>query len=219
LKISHHFDDATLVARASGALSDGMSLLVDSHLHWCKECQTRAWDAEALGGELLLHIAPAELDEGSLDSVLALLDDEPVTESVQSASQSIDQGTSEVPEPLAQLIGGDLDSLEWKRMGFGVQQLDLKLEGAGACRLLRIQPGVSVPHHTHKGNELTMILRGSYSDEMGRFSQGDVADLDDDIRHQPIVDTDEECICLIATEAPLQFTGIMGRLAQPFIGL
>ena len=101
----------------------------------------------------------------------------------------------------------------------GYQQLDLKLEGAGACRLLRIQPGVSVPHHTHKGNELTMILRGSYSDEMGRFSQGDVADLDDDIRHQPIVDTDEECICLIATEAPLQFTGIMGRLAQPFIGL
>lgn len=217
MKISHHFDDATLVARASGALSDGMSLLVDSHLHWCKECQSRAWDAEALGGELLLNIAPVDLDAGSLDSVLALLDGESIE--VQSKHEMQEVGSDEVPEPLAHLIGGDLDSLEWKRMGFGVQQLDLKLDGSGACRLLRIQPGVSVPHHTHKGNELTMILRGSYSDEMGRFSQGDVADLDDDIRHQPIVDTDEECICLIATEAPLQFTGIMGRLAQPFIGL
>ena len=104
-------------------------------------------------------------------------------------------------------------------MGIGVQQYDLNLGGAGACRLLRIKPGVSVPHHTHKGNELTMILRGSYSDDIGRFCKGDVADLDDQVKHQPIVDTEQECICLIATDAPLQFTGFMGRLAQPFIGL
>ena len=44
-------------------------------------------------------------------------------------------------------------------------------------------------------------------------------ELDEEIKHQPIVDTGSECICLIATEAPLKFTGIMGRLAQPFIGL
>ena len=104
-------------------------------------------------------------------------------------------------------------------MGLGVQQFDLKLGGSGATRLLRIQPGVSVPHHTHSGNELTLILRGSYSDEIGRFQVGDVADLDDQLEHQPIVDTREECICLIATDAPLKFSGLMGKLVQPFIGL
>ena len=213
--ISHHFDDATLVARAAGAMSEGMSLLIDSHLHWCKECQERAWQAEQIGGQLLDSLTPVALSEDSLSSVLALLDDDvPVATFKPRLS-----GSDEVPEPLAQLIGGDLDALPWRGMGIGVQQYDLNLGGAGACRLLRIKPGVSVPHHTHKGNELTMILRGSYSDDIGRFCKGDVADLDDQVKHQPIVDTEQECICLIATDAPLQFTGIMGRLAQPFIGL
>jgi putative transcriptional regulator len=213
--ISHHFDDATLVARAAGAMSEGMSLLIDSHLHWCKECQERAWQAEQIGGQLLDQLTPAELSEDSLSSVLALLDeDAPVATFKPRVS-----GSDEVPEPLAQLIGGDLDALPWRGMGIGLQQYDLNLGGTGACRLLRIKPGVSVPHHTHKGNELTMILRGSYSDDIGRFCKGDVADLDDQVKHQPIVDTEQECICLIATDAPLQFTGIMGRLAQPFIGL
>lgn len=213
--ISHHFDDATLVARASGAMSEGMSLLIDSHLHWCKDCQERAWQAEQIGGQLLDQLAPVALSEESLSSVLARLDDDAPVASFKPRVA----GSDEVPEPLAQLIGNDLDALPWRGMGIGVQQFDLNLGSSGACRLLRIKPGVSVPHHTHKGNELTMILRGSYSDDIGRFCKGDVADLDDQIKHQPIVDTEQECICLIATDAPLQFTGIMGRLAQPFIGL
>ena len=40
-----------------------------------------------------------------------------------------------------------------------------------------------------------------------------------DTNHQPIADSHRDCICLIATDAPLRFTGLMGRLMQPFIGL
>ncbi|MGB1173523.1 MAG: ChrR family anti-sigma-E factor [Marinobacterium sp.] len=216
MKISHHLDDATLMSRAAGALSEGMTLLVDSHLHWCKTCQTRAWEAECIGGDMLARIEPQEMSEGSLDSILGMLDG---SEEIVAERSVKAQGSQEVPEPLAQIVGSDLDAIDWKRLGPGVQHFDFNFPGEGACRLLRIQPGVSIPHHTHKGNELTMILRGSYSDDMGRFCQGDVADLDEEIKHQPIVDTGSECICLIATEAPLKFTGIMGRLAQPFIGL
>lgn len=215
MKISHHFDDATLVAYSSGTLTKGMALLVESHIGMCEQCMEQIQTSNRIGGDLLQSIRPVAMEPGCLDRFLAMLDGVEMDEVMPlDASRK-----SEVPESLAAVIGDDLDALEWKSMGLGVQQYDLKLGGVGATRLLRIQPGVSVPHHTHTGNELTLILRGSYSDEIGRFQVGDVADLDDQLEHQPIVDTDQECICLIATDAPLKFSGLMGKLVQPFIGL
>lgn len=214
MKISHHFDDATLIAYSSGTLNKGMALLVESHLEMCEHCMEQVQTSNRIGGDLLRQIEPVAMKSGSLDRVLGMLDD--VEPEAPTAPRS---GNTEVPASLVEHIGDDLDALDWKTMGMGVQQYDLKLGGAGAARLLRIQPGVSVPHHTHTGNELTLILRGSYSDEIGRFQTGDVADLDDQLEHQPIVDTEHECICLIATDAPLKFSGLMGKLVQPFIGL
>ena len=215
MKISHHFDDATLVAYSSGTLTKGMALLVESHIGMCEQCMEQIQTSNRIGGDLLQSIRPVAMEPGCLDRFLAMLDGVEMDEVMPlDASRK-----SEVPESLAAVIGDDLDALEWKSMGLGVQQYDLKLGGVGATRLLRIQPGVSVPHHTHTGNELTLILRGSYSDEIGRFQVGDVADLDNQLEHQPIVDTDQECICLIATDAPLKFSGLMGKLVQPFIGL
>jgi len=215
VKISHHFDDATLVAYSSGTLTKGMALLVESHLEMCKQCTEHVHTSNRIGGDLLTKIAPVAMQRGSLDQVLGMLDSVDMEVPVENEVAA----SGEVPQSLAAIIGWDLDKLDWKSMGLGVQQFDLKLGGSGATRLLRIQPGVSVPHHTHSGNELTLILRGSYSDEIGRFQVGDVADLDDQLEHQPIVDTREECICLIATDAPLKFSGLMGKLVQPFIGL
>jgi len=215
VKISHHFDDATLVAYSSGTLTKGMALLVESHLEMCKQCTEHVHTSNRIGGDLLTKIAPVAMQRGSLDQVLGMLDSVDMEVPVENEVAA----SGEVPQSLAAIIGCDLDKLDWKSMGLGVQQFDLKLGGSGATRLLRIQPGVSVPHHTHSGNELTLILRGSYSDEIGRFQVGDVADLDDQLEHQPIVDTREECICLIATDAPLKFSGLMGKLVQPFIGL
>lgn len=214
MKISHHFDDATLIAYSSGTLTKGMALLVDSHLEMCEQCSEQVQTSNRIGGDLLNKLNPVEMNAGSLDALLGMLDEvEP------EAAVELNRASSEIPSALAAYIGEDLDKLEWKTMGLGVQQYDLKLGGLGAARLLRIQPGVSVPHHTHTGNELTLILRGSYVDEIGRFQVGDVADLDNQLEHQPIVDTDQECICLIATDAPLKFSGLMGKLVQPFIGL
>ena len=67
--------------------------------------------------------------------------------------------------------------------------------------------------------ELTVVLSGHFADELGRYGPGDLAEVDGDTNHQPIADSHRDCICLIATDAPLRFTGLMGRLMQPFIGL
>lgn len=216
MKISHHFDDATLMAYSAGTLPQGMALLVACHLHWCPHCRERMHATDAVGGALLEQLPPSQLQADAFEQLLARLD-EPEQELSTSAPEAV--SNPELPAPLAQLLDKPLDELPWKRIGYGVKQLDLHLDGPGAARLLRISPGVSVPHHTHGGNELTLILKGSYNDELGRFCQGDVADLDGEVSHQPLVDTNEECICLIATDAPLKFSGLVGRLVQPFIGL
>ncbi len=218
MNIRHHLDDATLLVFAAGSLSQGMGLLVASHLDRCAQCRERLQQAEAVGGALLEDLAPVELQPEALARVLALLDTEDgqPEPSVVKVTVPID---TDIPAPLAAYLKKPLDALDWRTLVPGVRQLDLHLGGPGATRLLRIAPGLSVPHHTHRGNELTLILRGSYSDELGRFKAGDVADLDEQVCHQPISDSGEDCICLIATDAPLKFSGLMGRLVQPFIGI
>ena len=88
-----------------------------------------------------------------------------------------------------------------------------------SLRLLRIKKGRKVPEHGRNGQEMTMILQGAYEDEIGHFGVGDVADLDVDIEHQPVVVSEEDCICLAATEAPTRFKGLAGRIMQPFVGI
>ena len=84
--------------------------------------------------------------------------------------------------------------------------------------LLSIAPGTTIPHHTHGGAELTLVLEGSYSDELGRFQIGDLADLDTSVHHQPVADSDGPCICLNATDECLQISGAYSRILQPFVG-
>ena len=65
---------------------------------------------------------------------------------------------------------------------------------------------------------MTLVLHGSFADEVGRFQSGDLADLDPSIQHQPVADTDAHCVCLIATDARLRFTGVLRRMLQPLVG-
>ena len=75
-----------------------------------------------------------------------------------------------------------------------------------------------VPEHGHTGEEWTLVLNGSYHTD-SQFVAGDIEMADDDIDHQPMIDPDEECICLVFTSGPLRFKSLAAKVAQPFIGL
>ena len=76
---------------------------------------------------------------------------------------------------------------------------------------------MSMLEHGHGGEELTLVLQGAFKDKVGRFARGDIADLDEDTEHCPIIEEGETCICLYATEAPSHYK-TFGRLLQPFLG-
>jgi putative transcriptional regulator len=71
--------------------------------------------------------------------------------------------------------------------------------------------------HTHTGLEMTCVLSGAFSQNGAHYGPGDFDWGDEDADHRPIVDPEEECICLIAMEGRLRLEGFIGRLVQPLI--
>jgi putative transcriptional regulator len=218
MNIHHHPDDSTILAYAAGNSVEGFSLVLAAHMELCPRCRSRMAEAEALGGELLEEFPPVRMSAGGLAQVWERIAAAPEAESPEPRRQPAPEG---VPSVLAPFLGGDLDSIRWRSLVPGVRQHVLRgvESGRGSVRLLSIAPGITIPHHTHGGGELTLVLRGSYVDEIGRFRSGDLADLDPSVHHQPVADTDEPCICLIATDERLRFSGVFSRMLQPLIGI
>lgn len=215
MKINHHLDESTLVSYVAGSLSQGMALVVATHISLCEKCREGISEIEAIGGALLEQMDSSEISDTSLETILSKLDEEPIAEPEKGLT---DEPDGLVPPPLRSYIGKSLDSINWRRLAPGFACFDIFTEGAGVCRLLKVSPGKSILPHGHHGSELTLLLRGAYSDEIGRFAQGDIADLDDQVEHQPLVDEDQGCICLVATDSPLRFTTLLGKLLQPVSG-
>ncbi|MFP8966933.1 ChrR family anti-sigma-E factor [Pokkaliibacter sp. CJK22405] len=225
----HHPDDATLISYAAGALSLPLSITLSCHLAVCPQCRERLKQAQAVGGALLERCDEIQLSSNARSNMLAALDDDsldqaPVTAAEPKLQDLDDTGINDharedlIPAPLRPWLGERYSELRWSTLAPGMKQVKITLP-QGNLRLFRITPGTCMPHHGHGGSEMTLVLKGSYSDEVGRFQPGDIADLDPDIEHQPIADRDQDCICLIATDAPLKFSGFVPRLLQPFFGL
>ena len=56
---------------------------------------------------------------------------------------------------------------------------------------------------------MTLVLKGSFLDETGRYRVGDIQDAMMMFIISPSLTTDEECICLAVTDAPLEFKGVI----------
>jgi putative transcriptional regulator len=217
MAIAHHADDATLMSYAAGTLPEALSAVVATHVAMCPRCRKDVAMMEGLGAVLITALpgvpmttpplrAPAQV-ESRRDEGAHVLD------AIERAG--------DVPAPLSRLVGSDLSSVQWKRLGLGVWHVPLPLsEGAkGDLRLIKVAPGQAMPEHGHGGSELSLILAGSYTDEIGEFRIGDLADLDDEVEHKPMADRKTGCICLIASEEKARFKGIFARIVQPFVGM
>lgn len=227
MKIKHHPDEATIMAYAAGTLDEAFSVLVSCHLEVCSQCRQTLRTFQDIGGAGLETMPEARLDEGSLGRALETI----------SATDSSKQGDNvpkvakkseikpgkweKLPKALSHYLSSEISDVKWKRAGIGVWQKPIELSSGAksSLRLLKIAPGRAMPEHSHGGQELTLILKGAYEDEIGVFAAGDVADLDDSIEHKPTVVSQDYCICLAATEAKTKFTGLASRLLQPIVGV
>ncbi len=216
MKPTHHLDRSTILAYAAGTLNEAFSVVAASHIAVCPACRDAVRAAEALGGEMLEALPDMTVSISCRERTLAALDQATLHRLPLPAPRS------ELPAPLARLVdAGSFDDIAWKKKVLGVAMFDIKLpaEAKGQLKLLRISAGRAMPEHGHGGEEITLVLKGAYRDHMGRFARGDVADLDEDIEHKPVVEQDGDCICLVATERPTRFKSIAARILQPFVGI
>lgn len=213
--IKRHPDGATLMSYAAGILPEALSAVVATHANLCPECRGRIADLEMLGGALLMA-------EPKADGAASL----PARPGRALRSAAVGPAptiapSERLPAPIVRAYGLSFDAIPWKRLAPGVwhHRLPLSAGAEGDLRLLRIAAGRGMPDHGHSGSELTLVIDGAFHDSTGEYGRGDVQDLDEETEHTPIADPEVGCVCLIATESPARFKGLVARLMQPFTGM
>lgn len=211
MSITHHLPDPILMAYAAGTLPEAFGLVVATHVSLCDDCRTRLHAFEAVGGAVLEDVGDVAVSDDALAATMRLIDQrgkEPIRSRMPAAAV--------FPAPLRDYVGGDLADVRWRSVAGGVRQSILASSKSGTVRLLHIPAGVAMPDHGHRGTELTLVLKGAFRDEDGLFARGDVEVATEATSHTPIAEPGEDCVCLAATDAPLRFSGLLPRIAQPF---
>lgn len=218
MSICHHAKEETLLRYAAGTLATGPRIVVEAHLASCHVCRAQVTKFEALGGAVLDETEPTHLSADALAVALARIDAADVGSALPVAQPLPPPHIDGFALPEA-LIGCDVGRWRWIGPGMRMSRIAVPYDPDANLILLKVGPGRALPDHGHVGAEFTQILSGSYTDRFGRFGPGDLAEMDEEIEHQPVVDPDGECICLAAMEGRMRFNNVIGRLLQPIFGI
>jgi len=201
----HTAPDAMLADYAAGAVSPAVALLVASHIDRVDSSRSAVSRFEQVGGGLLADEAPADVAPDALDAVLAAID------APESATRGHRLDPGPLPQALIDAVGTDFDRISWRFALPGVSEHQLQGFGPETVSLLRARPGASVPQHTHRGEEMTLILTGEMEDGGVIYGAGEIAFNDETDDHKPRIVGSEICHCLIVMTGPLRFTGPFSR--------
>jgi len=212
-KISNHPTEELLAAYSAGSLPLSQALCIATHLEQCRDCMHELQQLDRVGSELMQQLEPAPAPERLKQEMLDRLD------SLEDDSrEAVFGGDPSIPRCLRKFVSTDYRNMRWRRVSPGIQTVELCRDSNGArVELLKIKPGSAAVTHTHSGDEYTVILEGSFSDEHGLYRKGDFVVKHPRDRHTPVATLDRECICLAVTEGPIQLTGFFGRLLNPLL--
>ncbi len=210
---NNHPHDELLAAYSAGSLPLSQALCISTHLEHCSDCQQKLQRLNRVGSALMQQLRPSPASADLKSRILDQLDS--LTEEEAEPQPEVD---SSIPRCLRQFVDSRYEDLKWKRVSSDISSVELCRDSNGAkVELLKIRPGGAATTHTHLGDEYTVILEGSFSDEKGVYRQGDFLLRDQNDQHTPVATQDRECICLAVTEGPVQLTGFFSRLLNPFI--
>jgi putative transcriptional regulator len=218
MSVTHPIGDDLLLGYAAGNLPAAYDLMVATAVSLDDDARVRLAGFEAVGGSLLSHEQVAPLRDDSYENVLERILQSPLDDTVE-ADVKTPRTDPVLPQPLREALGGDLETVRWSKVGMGVRQAVIGGDVGGTARLLSIPAGQAMPDHGHTGTEVTLVLQGAFIDGNDRYARGDVEAADDNLEHMPVADIGEDCICLVVTDAPLRFNGLLPRLAQRFLDI
>lgn len=205
----HHIPAELLLDYATGSLAEPWSLVVACHLSLCPHCRAELAAIERVAGAMLDDVPPQSLRSSGFAAIEARLGDQEPAPVRKAVSGRRGGG---IPAPLRAYLKDGIDRIDWRWSGAGLHSWALPVPKArgGMVSLLKIAPGAAMPLHTHRGEEMTLVLSGGFTDEGGAFTRGDVEIADGNTEHRPVAMNDGPCICLAVTDAPLNFRGSFG---------
>ena len=131
------------------------------------------------------------------------------------APASIKKNKNSSNNPLTRLIG-NLNDIDWKTLYKGFKEFNIPVNDNDSVKLIKMDPGTSVPLHSHNGKEYILVLNGSFCDEYGEYNKGDMQINDQQIKHNPTACNSDGCICLSITENDVVFFGKYGSALNLF---
>lgn len=217
--IVHHPSTELLLNYVSGSLPATAALVVASHVSLCGICTDTVRRFESVAGALLDTVEPVEPSAALLSATLARLDEDYGEDDVETVTATRGLvGDARLPPPVRRHVRGSLDSLPWRRMGGYFEEVRLPVgPSVQKVALVRLKPGALMPRHAHGGHEYTVVLSGGFSDGGVQYGVGDFSEKDIHDMHQPVIDPDDECLCLVAMDAPVKLTGLLGKIINPFL--
>lgn len=225
--ISYHPDSRFLTDFASANLPMAQAMCVSAHLEFCGKCRAHIQQLKEIGGHLLAQIEPAEVESHSFEDLMARIatgeQAQPVPEDLafSEVSPEVPPKCSSVmflPKAVRRLSNGSLQNLGWAQFGKELRIAPLPIAGE-VCEtsIYDIRAGGKMPEHEHRGEEITVLLKGSFSDAEGTYSRGDFVVRNAGETHQPTATQDTDCICLVCLESPVRPKGWFYRLLEPYI--
>ncbi len=223
--VKYHPDTRFLTDYAAGSLPEAQALCVASHLHYCAGCRLKIRELTALGTEIFLLQTPLAVSSADFELLLArvetLLHLAPVADSDPSGNKAESKAQSKqlasLPKPLQKLARGNLESLKWRRIGKSFRYSNLNIDPKRETTLFHIMAGCSVPHHRHRGDEITVVIKGSFSDHDDKYNTGDFIVRTAGEKHRPVASQDGDCLCLSTLDAPIVMSSWFYRVLQPLL--
>lgn len=227
----YHPDENLLVEFVSGSLPIAQAVAIRAHLHFCTQCQQSVQRMEHVGAAMLDNLNPVALEESSFSNILSAIDglqtpdvspnnasNEKSVEAANNGDDVKDDELHELPKVVSTLL--TRNQLKWHKVSRTLKNAPLTVgQKEFEVSLQRIKAGSSVPEHDHGGMEITVVLKGSFSDTQGIYQEGDFLVKQEGDIHQPISARNVDCLCLAVQESPVKLTGFLGKLMNPFIKL
>jgi putative transcriptional regulator len=229
--VSFHPDSRFLTDFAAGNLTVSEALCVSAHLEFCAKCRAHVQQLNDLGAQLMSRQdTPAELAANDDDFAMLMqkiehsppyaATTEPKAADQQLAGQergSVGAG-SVMPRVVQKLMGRTLQELNWVQLGSSLRIAPFEMgQGDRETSLYDIKAGGRMPEHEHRGEEITVLLKGSFSDAEGKYVRGDFVVRHAGERHQPTATLDTDCICLVSLQRPVRPRSVFYRLLEPFV--
>ncbi|MDX1490897.1 MAG: ChrR family anti-sigma-E factor [Pseudohongiellaceae bacterium] len=224
--IAYHPDSRFLTDFASANLPLSEAVCVSVHLEFCGKCRAHVKQLNELGAMLMESSCVEPLAEDSFDKLMGSIDNSASIEAPAAQHKSPVSEVSDMPlssklvspRALKGALKAGFSKLNWVQLGAHLRIAPLNLGGESReTAIYDIKAGGRMPEHEHNGEEITVLLKGSFSDAEGSYSRGDFVVRNKGEAHQPTATQDMDCVCLVSLESPIKPKSWLYRLFLPYV--